>query len=118
MAMSFPYRIDRTGRTAQPVDRATHVRELIEQVLATVPGERVRQPHFGTAVRELTFAPAGEQILTATQHLVRGALQQWLAAWIEVIDVGVETDDATLLVTIRYRHVGEREPRTGVFPIA
>lgn len=117
MVMSFPYRIDRTGRTAQPADRAAHVRELIEQVLATVPGERVRLPHFGTAVRELTFAPAGEQILTATQHLVRGALQQWLAAWIEVIDVAVETDDATLLVTIRYRHVGEREPRTGVFPI-
>jgi phage baseplate assembly protein W len=117
MAMSFPYRIDRTGRTAQPQDQAAHVRELIEQVLATVPGERVGWPHFGTAVRELTFAPVGEQLLTATQHLVRGALQQWLAAWIEILDVAVEADDSTLLVTIRYRHVGEREPRTGVFPI-
>jgi phage baseplate assembly protein W len=117
MAMSFPYRIDRTGRTAQPADRAAHIRELIEQALATVPGERIAWPHFGTAVRELTFAPAGEQLLTATQHLVRGALQQWLAVWIEILDVAVESVDSTLLVTIRYRHVGEREPRTGVFPI-
>ncbi|MFV8748925.1 GPW/gp25 family protein [Nannocystaceae bacterium ST9] len=117
MAMSFPYRIDRTGRTAQPRDQAAHVRELIEQVLSTVPGERVGWPHFGTAVRELTFAPIGEQLLTATQHLVRGALQQWLAAWIEILDVAVEANESTLLVTIRYRHVGEREPRTGVFPI-
>ena len=74
MNVSFPYRIDARGRTAD-ADEDAHVRELIEQVLATVPGERVRLPHFGTAVRELTFAPAGEQILTATQHLVRGALQ-------------------------------------------
>jgi phage baseplate assembly protein W len=117
MVMSFPYRIDRTGRTAQPSDHAAHVRELIEQVLATVPGERVGWPHFGTAVRELTFAPAGDQLLTATQHLVRGALQQWLAAWIEILDVAVEATDSTLVVTIRYRHVGDREPRTGVFPI-
>jgi phage baseplate assembly protein W len=117
MPMSFPYRIDRTGRTAEPRDHAAYVRELIEQVLATVPGERVCLPHFGTAVRELTFAPAGEQLLTATQHLVRGALQQWLAAWIEILDVTVQSEDSRVEVTISYRHVGEREPRTGVFPI-
>jgi phage baseplate assembly protein W len=117
MVMSFPYRIDRTGRTAAPRDHAALVHELIEQVLATVPGERLGWPHFGTAVRELTFAPANEQLLTATQHLVRGALQQWLAAWIEVLEVDVESNDSTVVVTIRYRHVGEREPRTGVFPL-
>lgn len=117
MSMSFPYRIDRTGRTAAPGDQAAFVRELIEQVLATVPGERVCLPLFGTAVRELTFAPAGEQLLTATQHLIRGALQQWLAGWIEIIDVTVQAVESTVQVTIQYRHAGERESRTGVFPI-
>ena len=89
MAMSFPYRIDATGRTARPRDLDAEVRELVVQVLATVPGERVMRPQLGTGVRELSFAPANQQILSATSHLVRGALQQWLAEQIEVAVGGV-----------------------------
>jgi hypothetical protein len=33
---------------------------------------------------------------------VQGALQQWLGDLIEVNDVDVESDDSTLLVTIKY----------------
>ena len=103
MAMSFPYRADRTGRTAAPSSEAAHARELIEQVLFTSPGERVMRPAFGTGVRQLVFAPAGDQAATAAQHLVSGALQQWLSGWIEVQDVDVEGHEATLTVTVRYR---------------
>jgi phage baseplate assembly protein W len=103
MPISFPYRVDPTGRTATPSSEAAHARELIEQVLFTSPGERVMRPTFGTGVHQLVFAPAGDQAAAAAQHLVTGALQQWLGGWIEVQDVTVVGEGATLTITVRYR---------------
>lgn len=103
MATAFPYRITRTARTGRPTDAVAHARQLVEQVVLTAPGERVMRPAFGTGVHQLVFAPAGDQAASAAQHLVSGALQQWLAAWIEVLDVDVDGTDATLTVTVRYR---------------
>lgn len=103
MTTAFPYRITRTGRTGVPADAAQHARQLVEQVLLTSPGERVMRPAFGTGVHQLVFSPAGDQAASAAQHLVSGALQQWLADWIEVLDVDVTGTEATLTVTVRYR---------------
>lgn len=103
MATSFPYRVDVTGRTATPRDPAAHARELIEQLLLTAPGERVMRPGFGTGVHQLVYAPASDQAATAARHLVLGALQQWLAAWIEVQDVLVASGgDGRLDLTVQY----------------
>lgn len=117
MPLRFPYSIDRTGRTAGPRDHAAHVRQLIEQVLFTAPGERVNRPTFGTGVKQLVFEPAGEQMLAATQHLVRGALQQWLAAYIEVQDVEVSAADSVAEITIRYALRQSGEVRTETFEV-
>lgn len=102
MALSFPYRIDATGRTATPADFPAWVRELLELLLFTAPGERVMRPSFGTGVHQLVFAPASDELATATQHLVRSALQSWLSEWIEVQDVAVSADDHRLIVTVSY----------------
>ncbi len=102
MPISAPFRFDRTGRTAAPADHAAHVRQLIELVLFTAPGERVMRPDFGTGVHQLVFAPASDEMAAATQHLVRGALQRWLGDWIEVQDVQVGGEESTLRVTVRY----------------
>ena len=92
-----------------PVDSAAAVRELVEQVLFTAPGERVNRPTFGTGVHQLLFAPASDEMAAAAQQLVRGALQQWLGAWIEVQNVSVAADDATLTVTVAYLLRSSRE---------
>ena len=115
MPLRFPLSIDRTGRAAQPRDRATHVRELIEAVLFTAPGERVNRPRLGTGVQQLVFEPGGEQIEAAAQHLVRGGLQQWLAEYIEVHDVTVISRDSEVEVTLAYSLRGENEPRIEKF---
>ena len=52
MNIAFPYSIDVSGRTAT-ADNATHIRDLIEQVLFTAPGERVMRPDFGSGVAAL-----------------------------------------------------------------
>jgi uncharacterized protein len=102
MQVDFPYRFDSRGRTA-PTSEDEHIRDLIEQVLFTSPGERPNRPTFGSALMQLVFAPASEELATATQFLVQGSLQQWLGDVIRVESVGVETVDSTLDVTVEYR---------------
>jgi hypothetical protein len=115
MPLQFPYGIDRTGRTATSRSEAEHVRQLIEQVLFTAPGERVNRPTLGTGVKQLVFEPGGEQMITAAQHLVRGALQQWLAEYIEIHDVDIEVTEGTVEVTLRYALRRTGEPRVETF---
>lgn len=109
MPISFPFRMDVNGRTAEPADFATWVREILEMTLFTAPGERVMRPSFGTGIHQLVFAPANDEMASATQHLVRSALQQWLAEWVEVQDVTVAADDHRLTVTVTYLLRSTRE---------
>jgi uncharacterized protein len=112
--LDFPYHFDSRGRTAA-TDDDEHVRDLIEQVLFTVPGERVNRPTFGSALMQLVFAPASDEIATATQFLVQGALQQWLGDRVKIEAVGVESDDATLQVTVEYRSRAGEQTRVAQF---
>ena len=99
--IDFPFRIDGRGQTVR-TGGDEHIRDLIEQVLFTAPGERVNRPTFGTGLRSLLFAPASEELATATQFLVQGALQQWLGELIQVEDVAVEANENVLRVTVQY----------------
>jgi len=99
--VDFPYRIDARGRTAE-TDEEAHVRDLIEQVLFTAPGERVNRPTFGSGLLGLVFEPNGEALAAATEHTVQGALQQWLGEVIVVEGVDVTSEDSRLEVTVRY----------------
>ncbi len=99
--VDFPYGFDRRGRTAE-TDEADHIRDLIHQVLFTSPGERVMRPTFGSGLLQLVFASNSDVLAATTQVLVQGALQQWLGQLIVVESVRVETEDATLRVTVQY----------------
>ncbi len=101
MNIDYPFCFDSRGRTAS-TDDADHIRDLIEQVLFTSPGERVMRPTFGSGLMQLVFAPNSSELATATQFLVQGALQQWLGDLIQVEAVQVESVEASLCVTVRY----------------
>lgn len=101
MQLGYPYGFDAQGRTAQAVGD-DHIRDLIEQVLFTAPGERVNRPTFGTGLAQLLFAPTSPELATATQFLVQGALQQWLGDLIKFTGVQVESVDSTVTVTVQY----------------
>lgn len=102
MQINYPYYIDGRGWTAQAMDD-DHIKQLIEQVLFTAPGERVNQPTFGTGLMQLVFAPNSSELATATGLLVQGALQQWLGDLIQVGKVDVQTTDSSLQVTVQYK---------------
>jgi phage baseplate assembly protein W len=101
MDVDFPFAFDGRGRTAG-TSYEDHVRDLIEQVLFTTPGERVNRPTFGCGLLQLVFAPNSDALAAATQLTVQAALQQWLGDLIDVASVEVENTDATLRVTVTY----------------
>lgn len=100
-ALDHPYHFDSRGRTAG-TGRADHIRDLIEQVLFTAPGERVMRPEFGAGLLALVFEPNSATLAATTQFLVQSALQQHLSHLIAVNAVAVATIDATLQVTVQY----------------
>lgn len=101
MNLDYPFHFDGRGRTAT-TDDDTHIRDLIEQVLFTAPGERVNRPTFGSGLLQLVFAPNSDALAATTQATVQGSLQQWLGDVIQVQAVDVQSDDATLRITVQY----------------
>ena len=99
--VDFPYHVDGRGRTAT-TGADDHLRDLIEQVLFTAPGERVMRPDFGSGLLALVFEPGGPELVATTQHLVQGALQQELGHLIAVESVEVSQDDGALTVSVVY----------------
>ena len=110
--IDYPFHFDGRGRTAQ-TDRFGYIRDLIEQVLLTAPGERVMRPSFGSGVMQLVFAPNSPELAATTQFLVQGALQQYLGNLISLEGVEIESYDSTLRVIVRYAI-----RRTGVGQVA
>ena len=113
MNIDFPFHTDNRGRTGETGDD-DHVRDLIEQVLFTTPGERVNRPDFGSGLLQLVFAPLSDELTATTQFLVQGALQQWLGDIIQVDDVTVDAGDGRVEVTVRYliRRTDQRREET------
>ena len=113
--LSLPYRVDGRGRTAAADSTDAHIRDLIETVLFTVPGERVNRPDFGCGLLELVFAPNSIELAATLQALVQGALQQWLGTLIRVEDVIAESVDSTLSVQVQYTVLATQESRSASF---
>ena len=101
MQIDYPFHFDGRGRTAATTDE-DHLRDLIEQVLFTQPGERVNRPTFGSGLVQLVFAPNSDTLAAATQMSVQSSLQQWLGDLIQVESVDVENVESRLTVTVNY----------------
>jgi len=100
MNIDFPFQIDGRGRTS--VAGGHHIRDLMEQLLFTSPGERVNRPTLGSGLLQMMFAPASDELAAATQFLLQGTLQQWMGDLIQAEAVRVEIQDSTLLVTVQF----------------
>jgi phage baseplate assembly protein W len=112
--IKHPLQFDDRGRTSEAAYEA-HIRDMIEQVLFTAPGERVNRPDFGTGLLQLVFAPNSAELATTTQVLVQASLQQWLGHLIVVEEVRCASEDSTLHVTVRYTMRRTQETRTAEF---
>ena len=114
MNVDFPYQFDSRGRTAETTGDG-HIRDMIEQLLFTSPGERVNRPDFGSGLLKLLFAPLDDSLAGAVQMSVQGALQQWLGDLIRVESVQVESEESSIRVAVQYIVVRTQERQTAQF---
>ena len=101
MNLDYPFHLDGCGRTATAAYEE-YIRDLVEQVLFTSPGERVNRPDFGAGLGQLVFAPNSDELAGATQLLVQASLQQWLGDLISVESVEVSSVESALSVRVQY----------------
>jgi uncharacterized protein len=110
MQVAFPYHLDGRQRTAE-ASEDEHVRQLVEAVLFTAPGERLYRPDFGSGVQQLLFGPASPDLAATVQALIQGALQQWLGDRLKVEAVEVRSADSTLRIGVQYTRLRTHERR-------
>jgi phage baseplate assembly protein W len=114
MNIDYPFHFDTLGRTAQTTD-ADQVRDMIEQLLFTNPGERVNRPDFGSGLLQAIFAPNSPELATALQYTTRAALQRWLGDVIDVHTLEFTAEDSTLRVLLQFAIKKTGEQRTETF---
>ncbi|MEO8663274.1 MAG: GPW/gp25 family protein [Bryobacteraceae bacterium] len=109
----FPFHFDSRGRTAS-VDDDGHIRDMIEQLIFTSPGERVNRPDFGSGILQLIFAPNSPELAATLQFALHAAVQRWLGDVIEIRDLTVTADDSTLTIDMKYliRRTNEEQDAT------
>lgn len=110
MNIDFPFHFDRRGATAT-TDYADHVRDMIEQLLFTTPGERLNRPDFGCGLLQLVFAPNSPELAATVQFTTQAALAQWLGDVIDIRSLDVDARDSILRVELDYalRATGESQ---------
>jgi phage baseplate assembly protein W len=99
--LDFPFHLDRRGRTAD-VGYDGHVRDLVEQLLFTSPGERVMRPDFGCGLLDLVFEPNSPELAATLQLSVQAALHRWLGDVLEVEALGITSADNVIRVELSY----------------
>jgi len=103
--MKFPFRVEEKGATTSA--RMEHIREQVEQVLFTSPGERVFRPEFGFGARQHVFEPNAAPLWELARGRLFGSLVEALAGEVDPktlkVDVGAPADKPEiLLVSITY----------------
>jgi phage baseplate assembly protein W len=114
MNVDFPFAFDFRGRTRE-CDDAAHVRDMLDQLLFTNPGERVNRPEFGSGLLQLVFAPNSVELAAALQFTTRAAIQQWLGDVIDLQALDVQAEESILRVSIRYAVIRTGEVRSETF---
>lgn len=99
--IAFPFAVDGRGRTAG-TDYATHVRDMVELLLFTSPGERVMRPDFGCGLLNLTFEPNSPELAATLQISIQAQLQRWLGDVITPVALDVTSEDDMLRITVSY----------------
>ena len=109
-SLSFPFAIGDLG-TPRTSPRVRALREQIDQILFTIPGERVNRPSFGCGVQRLVFGGASPEIAASAEYIIQVNLRELMGDTIAVDAVRVTADpeQAALFVDVLYtvRETGE-----------
>lgn len=107
--IGFPPRLDKENRVSWS-EAAANIRESIQIILSTEPGERLMLPSFGAGLKRFLFEPN----IVPTHRLIEESIQQSLDLWeprifVESIDVIPDEEDAQAVwVKIHYTLVANQ----------
>lgn len=94
---------DGEGRLCWP-DPAASVRQMIEVILRTTPGEQLMRPRFGAGLEALIHEPNTLTTRARAQDAIVEAIRRYEPRIIlDRVDVDVGQDPRELLVTLSYR---------------
>jgi phage baseplate assembly protein W len=110
----FPFAVDGRGRTAES-GYDDHVRDMIELLLFTRPGERVMRPDFGCGLADLVFAPNSPELAASVQISIQAALQRWLGDVIDIVALEVQSEESVLRIHLAYVVRATGSQRSDVF---
>ena len=100
-SLQFPFQLGDLG-TPRTNGQLQVIRQQIEQVLFTLPNERVGRPRFGCGVQRLVFGAATPEVAAAAEYVVRVNLTEFMGDLIRLDAVKVSAEDATLFIDVLY----------------
>jgi uncharacterized protein len=115
--LSFPLRLNDRDRLSMVQDDAD-IRQSIQIIIMTIPGERVMRPNFGCQIHELIFHPANWHTATTAERYVREALEMWepRISVEEIIVTPANDGEGQLIIDIKYQIKGQPDKRSLVYP--
>ncbi len=111
--LKFPFGISGQHGQVQVSESRENIRQSVEIILRTEPGERILHPKFGTRLHQFLF----ENMDGQTEEMIRREVRHSLSMWEKRIwDIEVEVDtkqrkqgELGIAVTYRIAGLGEKE---------
>ena len=115
--LTFPFHVGPLGQP-RTSGRGANIRQQLEQVLFTIPGERVGRPDFGAGIQRFVFEKLSAELLAATEYQLTSTLRDHMQDVIVVEGVRLTAEDSTLFVDILYslRDTGEEQAASFTIP--
>lgn len=115
--LRFPIRPDAVTGALPRVGGMDRIRQSIEQILDTEPGERVMLPDFGCGLRRYLMEPNTLTTRTAITKEVESSLQRWEPR-IQLTEVAVTAGEEPELawVSISYQRLSDLRADNLVYP--
>ncbi len=109
--LKFPFEISNQHGQVEVSGARENIRQSVEIILRTEPGERILHPKFGTKLYPFLF----ENMDGQTEEMIRREVRHSLSMWEKRIwDIGVEVDtkrgkQGELRIAVTYRIAGLEE---------
>jgi hypothetical protein len=115
-SLSFPFHVGDLGMPATS-PRTQAIRQQLEQLLFTLPGERVNRPTFGCGVQRLVFSGCTPEAAAAAEYIVRINVRDFMGdvLKLDAVRVTADPEQATLFVDILYTLILTGEERAETF---
>jgi uncharacterized protein len=115
--LRFPIRPDPETRSFGFVDGMEIIRQSVEQILDTEPGERIMLPGFGCGLRRYLMEPNTLTTRTSMEQDITDSLRRWEPR-IRLTNVAVTAGEEPSLVWIEiaYVRLADLRPENLVYP--